>query len=248
MLSLLFSCILLIMILARYVNSRRKFLHWTDHNNSGSNSGTLSGGHAKSTTTSSHHHPSGGRPNKGMWDRWLLVRFTIAAVCLSIFEVTNTLFQIRAVTNAEDDAAAAAPDFSADRAKGAWIFFMPGVTPGLFIFVVFGTTKPLRRYMYEAIVPKRWQKKDEERSGGAAAAAAAVVTTTGSSRSDVDIGPPPVPPKDNAVTVVELHNYTNYDSSSSRGGMTTGRAFGDASRGDSDEFPILPGKNRTARY
>jgi hypothetical protein len=188
----------------------------------------------------SSHAPSGGKQNKGMWDRWLLVRFTIAFVSLSVFEVTNTLFQIRAVMNAESDAAASAPDFSAERAKGAWIFFMPGVTPGLFIFIVFGTTTPLRRYMYETIVPTRWQRQYRAERKAAAGGAA---------RSRSDTGPP-VPPKDD----LEMQPYHDNNLSKSQTGIVVrsvkgNREYGEeASRCDSDEFPILPGYKNPRRH
>ncbi|KAH9992259.1 hypothetical protein F4779DRAFT_609324, partial [Xylariaceae sp. FL0662B] len=39
---------------------------------------------------------------------------------------------------------------------------MPGVTPGLAIWIVFGLTKAFRQTMYERLLPKRWQRKGSE--------------------------------------------------------------------------------------
>ncbi len=75
-----------------------------------------------------------------------------------------------ATRNNTADAHAASPDLSVERARSTILLFMPGVTPGILLFVVFGTTKPFRDHMYATFVPKRWQK---DGSGAAASAAAA---------------------------------------------------------------------------
>lgn len=157
MLSLFFGCILMIAILGRYVHTKRKFAHWSqDASSTGHDLSVLEGGHGTESTARPR------RKQQGIWDRWLMVRFTIAFGALSVFEVTNTLFQLRSVTNAQADSGARAPDLSADKARASWVFFMPGATPGLFMFVVFGTTAPLRRHMYEAFVPRRWRRQKKE--------------------------------------------------------------------------------------
>ncbi|KAL2209794.1 hypothetical protein CC79DRAFT_1380030 [Sarocladium strictum] len=233
MLSLLCGCILMLMIVGRYVQSRRRFLHWSDNvGNSASNMGTSSNnntnsGSGKTTLTSSLPHANG-KQHRNMWDRWLLVRFTIAFLCLSVFEVTNTLFQVMAVTNRDHDAKSSAPDLSAERAKTTWLFFMPGVTPGLFIFIVFGTTTPLRKYMHETLVPKRWQRQHRKDRREDAEAVA---------RSGVHTGPP-VPPKDDDMVVVEMQVYRN--PALSKNQATSGTYREETSSLGSDEYPILP--------
>ncbi|KAK0390003.1 hypothetical protein NLU13_3576 [Sarocladium strictum] len=250
MLSLLFGCILMVMIVGRYVHTRRKFLIWSEQvGNSQSNIGTSSYDHtvttASKTNVTSSMPNAGGRRSRNMWDRWLLVRFTIAFLCLSIFEVTNTLFQIMSVTNADRDAQSTTPDFSAARAKRTWVFFMPGVTPGLFIFVVFGTTTTLRKYMYQKLVPKRWQRRHREEREAAAAAAASsssAAAAAAAARSGANTGPP-VPPKDGILVEVEMQVY--HQQGSSRDRATPGTDREDTDSIGSDEFPILPiQKNR----
>ncbi|EHA52307.1 hypothetical protein MGG_05800 [Pyricularia oryzae 70-15] len=248
MLSLLFGCMLMLLIFTRYVNSKRKFLHWGEDSNTGTYGtgtgtgveSTLDSAHrpatrdpkASTTTTVTSNAPR--RKRQGIWDRWLMLRFTIGFVALSIFEVTNTLFQIMAVTNANSDLAAAEPDLSPERASADWIFFMPGVTPGLFIFIIFGTTTPLRRYMRETLVPKGWrQRKDDDVERG--------LGSKLSTLRRADTAPTP-PPKDNVHVTSEIELSV---SSRMRGASRSGRSGngGDAVesvRSDSDEWPMLP--------
>ncbi|KLU90183.1 hypothetical protein MAPG_09147 [Magnaporthiopsis poae ATCC 64411] len=245
-----------------YVRSRRRFLHWTPNGGGGGGGGSagaessLESGVA-TTTTQTGSRKKSGRKQRGIWDRWLMVRFTVAFVALGAFEVTNTLFQIMAVTNAAADLAATEPDLSAERARRTWIFFMPGVTPGLFIFIVFGTTAPLRRYMWETFVPRRWRrggKREDEEANVATAAAERVQTK---SRAHVarppddedDVGPPP-PPKDDVVVVakgagsgsaseMEMHVY-GQRAGRPKDGATRAPRAGEVERPDSDEWPMLP--------
>jgi hypothetical protein len=87
-----------------------------------------------------------------------MTRFTIAFVVMGIFELTNMLFQFTGMSNSSKDASLSSPDFSIDRAKETTILFCPGPAPSYLLFIVFGTTKPFREYMYATFVPKRWQR------------------------------------------------------------------------------------------
>lgn len=46
---------------------------------------------------------------------------------------------------------------SAGRAIQTMILFMPGTTPGIFIFVVFGTTASSRKKLANLLIPKSWR-------------------------------------------------------------------------------------------
>lgn len=63
---------------------------------------------------------------------------------ISVFEVTNTLFQLQSINNNKKDATLAEPDYSLERAKSTLFLYLPGVTPGIFLFLVFGTTSGCR--------------------------------------------------------------------------------------------------------
>ncbi len=250
MLSLFFGCVLMVLILARYVYTKRKFSHWTADTPSDNIGGvsTLESGSAKSPapgTTGGSLTPTARTRNQGIWDRWLMVRFTIAFVSLSVFEVTNTLFQLMAVANAQSDYDAPEPKLSAEKAKESWLFFMPGVTPGLFIFIVFGTTAPLRRYMYEKFVPSRRQKKK------------AVITRIGeevtySWRRRSDMGPTP-PPKDypsRPGTGSPEYIQPRLTEGKSRPGPSpvSNCQLAEPDRSESDELPMLPIMRHDGRY
>lgn len=72
-----------------------------------------------------------------------------------MFEVTNTLFQVQSVVNTRKDADSLETDLSVERAKTTFFLFLPGNTPGIFVFLVFGTTAGCRKAMYDIFVPKR---------------------------------------------------------------------------------------------
>ncbi|KAK2595868.1 hypothetical protein N8I77_013660 [Diaporthe amygdali] len=153
MISLAIGSGLMIAVLIRYVRTRQKFTQWSPPNwNSGSNSG---GTVVTGSQDSSQRNLSGRR---GLYDRWLMVRFTIAFVSLAIFECTNTLFQVTALQNNIKDSKATAPDLSAGRAIQTLVLFMPGTTPGIFIFVVFGTTASSRKKLANLLIPKSWRE------------------------------------------------------------------------------------------
>lgn len=79
MISLAIGSMTMVAILLRYVKSRKQFSHWTPPGNSGATND--SGGTTQSSQT------GGTRKSKmpkrqGLYDRWLMVRFTIAFVML----------------------------------------------------------------------------------------------------------------------------------------------------------------------
>ncbi|KAL2288629.1 hypothetical protein FJTKL_03325 [Diaporthe vaccinii] len=154
MISLAIGSGLMIAVLIRYVRTRQKFTQWSPPDwNSGS---TSQGGTAATGSQDSSHRKLSGR--RGLYDRWLMVRFTIAFVSLAIFECTNTLFQVTALQNNIKDSKASAPDLSAGRAIQTMVLFMPGTTPGIFIFVVFGTTASSRKKLVNLLIPKSWRE------------------------------------------------------------------------------------------
>ncbi|ROV94061.1 hypothetical protein VMCG_08219 [Cytospora schulzeri] len=149
MISLAVGSSLMIAVLVRYVRTRQKFTQW---NPPKYNSTTAS--EAGTTTTGTQTN----KGRRGLYDRWLMVRFTIAFVMLAVFEATNILFQTTALTNDIHDAAASAPDLSAARAIQTLFLYMPGTTPGIFLFVVFGTTASSRRKLADLFSRESWHE------------------------------------------------------------------------------------------
>jgi len=80
-----------------------------------------------------------------------------------VFQVSTILFDQTARQNARKDVQAPRPDLSAERASLTFYLFLPGNTPGIALFVVFGTTATFRSYMYQIFVPRRWQQQRRTR-------------------------------------------------------------------------------------
>ncbi|TLS29368.1 hypothetical protein PpBr36_00942 [Pyricularia pennisetigena] len=98
------------------------------------------------------------------YDRWLVVRFSLAFLATGAFEFITIMFQTTwaariAVTHENREA-----DLSSDKAKLDFYLFIPGVSAGLLLFVVFGTTKVSRDYMWEKLAPRWLKKKRSERA------------------------------------------------------------------------------------
>ncbi|KAI0130259.1 hypothetical protein BJ170DRAFT_307871 [Xylariales sp. AK1849] len=155
MISLAGGCFLTAAILIRYIQSRRQLIAWNVRYDN-----------AQSTESIRSAAPRNSRSHRkercGIYDQWLITRFTIAFVVLSVFQLTNMLFQFAGMSNNHRDASAPAPDLSVDRAKQTTVLWMPGPAPSFLLFIVFGTTAPFRRYMYATFVPKRWRRMPEK--------------------------------------------------------------------------------------
>ncbi|KAK8040581.1 hypothetical protein PG991_000369 [Apiospora marii] len=134
-----------------YVQSRRQLLGWDVQY------GAASGSFGFSASNSQGHGQERRGKSRGIYDRWLMTRFSIAFVILSIFELSNMLFQFTGMQNSNKDATRSSPDISAERAKETAVLFLPGPAPSFLFFIVFGTTAPFRKHMYRTFVPKRWQ-------------------------------------------------------------------------------------------
>ncbi|KAK4149562.1 hypothetical protein C8A00DRAFT_18758 [Chaetomidium leptoderma] len=132
--------IMLFAILARYLHSRITLASWNV-------------GYGQSASG------SGARPRRTtIYDKWLVLRFSVAFGALSLFQIIVINFQLRAAaTNNNNNGAnvvPAEPDLSADRARGDFALFAPAPTAVLFAFVVFGTTRTFREYMWAVLVPR----------------------------------------------------------------------------------------------
>nr|XP_036588323.1 glycoside hydrolase [Colletotrichum truncatum]KAF6799696.1 glycoside hydrolase [Colletotrichum truncatum] len=150
------SGVLLIVILVKYIHTRRNLLSWNvgygQHSNSTKSSGTL----VIDTST--------GKRRQSIYDRWLVVRFSIAFVALAIFQVVTIMFQVSSARQNSRDFLNDGPDLSTERLHSDLILFLPGVSASLLTFVVFGTTKTFRDYMVTKLIPRRLRKWGRRRS------------------------------------------------------------------------------------
>lgn len=91
--------------------------------------------------TSKHTAERGPRTK---YDKWLIFRFTICFTILCIFEIFLIFYEVMGRSERTKLLNATAPDYSVGKAVTTELIFMPGVTTGLMIFLVFGTTGALR--------------------------------------------------------------------------------------------------------
>ncbi|TLD13542.1 uncharacterized protein PgNI_04087 [Pyricularia grisea] len=97
------------------------------------------------------------------YDRWLVVRFSIAFLASGAFEFLTIMFQTTWAARLAKTHRKMEADLSSDNAKLDFYLFIPGATAGLLLFVVFGTTKVSRDFMWEKLAPRWLKKKMRER-------------------------------------------------------------------------------------
>ncbi|KAK9778792.1 hypothetical protein SCAR479_04415 [Seiridium cardinale] len=152
MISLTLGAILLLFILGKYIHTRRQLLSWNVQYGNSTRSQTQS--QVRSGHDSRNSVGNVGRRASSIYDRWLMTRFAITFVMLSIFELFLILFQVSSTRITIPDEA---PDLSAAKAQSDFVLFMPGCLPSVLLFVVFGTTAPFREHMKKTFLPKRFQ-------------------------------------------------------------------------------------------
>ncbi|KAI0475454.1 hypothetical protein GGR56DRAFT_514296 [Xylariaceae sp. FL0804] len=171
--SLACGSLLMIAILFRYIQSRRKLVSFNPHNGFSTGSENSSSGNSSSGILPHRDTRRSRRRPKGMYDRWLMMRFTIGFVLLTIFQVTAVLFQRYSKQRTDEDLQSTGPDLSASRARQTLFLFLPGNTPGIAIFLVFGTTAAFRQHMRAAFswasaLPTARQRRQQQHHGGGA--------------------------------------------------------------------------------
>lgn len=174
------SMVLLIVILVKYINTKRQIegwrawyrRKWKGFRSSSRNILYPKAQQARSTTfpgNDSFEQISSSVRNESstsswdqkirysapaIYDSWLVTRLAILTVMLSGFILASVLTHLPQKADVERDARASEPDLSPGRASSNIVGYMPGVTPSLVLFVVFGTTRTLRQTMYERFVPR----------------------------------------------------------------------------------------------
>ncbi|KAL3424019.1 glycoside hydrolase [Phlyctema vagabunda] len=137
--------ILLAMILYKYIKTRRLTIRHTGHShwwascNSKDRSTQPTTGDALEALESPTSHPS-------VYDRALIIRFSIGFILLAAFETAIIVFAILQSGDYKRIAAAGRPDNSESGATIDILLFIPGVTASLVTFLVFGTTKSWQQY------------------------------------------------------------------------------------------------------
>ncbi|KAH9885958.1 hypothetical protein F4778DRAFT_493267 [Xylariomycetidae sp. FL2044] len=123
--SLPLGCIILLVILLKYIHTKRQLLSW----------------HVRYPNRREPDEPEQGRicgpegleQYQGIYDRWLVLRFTIAFVVLGVFQVTTILSEVGQWENHTREALGDEADLSTARATKDFIFFIPGVSISLLV-------------------------------------------------------------------------------------------------------------------
>lgn len=136
--SLLGGSTFLALTLWRFVQARRRVNASSDHSSAGvSHSATITGKQSDNRNLNP----------KVSSDRWLVIRFTIAFIILSIFEVCVILFEVVSYFRNTKATASDEIDLSTGSAQAEIAQFIPGVTASLVAFLIWGTTSPFRAQM-----------------------------------------------------------------------------------------------------
>ncbi|KAA8569151.1 hypothetical protein EYC84_000820 [Monilinia fructicola] len=155
--SLSIGSILMVLILYKYVKTRRLlFAHekrngWWGSSGTATASDTTGTGHGNVNANASSSVNDIGNGNhistrRSLYDRALITRFTIGFVVLLALEVVLIVFSLYSERNFQRLARSSSPDFSISGCITDIILFIPGVTTSLLVFLVFGTAKSSRQY------------------------------------------------------------------------------------------------------
>ncbi|KAM3075187.1 hypothetical protein ACMFMF_005866 [Clarireedia jacksonii] len=142
MLSMTFGSVCMVLILTKYVKTRRLLFSHERHNGWFGSSRTMTGVSTGTDATAAR------ATRRAVYDRALMIRFTTVFVILLIFEAVLIFFSLFSSNNFQLLAKASSPNFSTSGAITDILFFIPGVTTSLVCFLVFGTTKSFQQYKY----------------------------------------------------------------------------------------------------
>jgi hypothetical protein len=113
--------ILLLAILAKYIQTRRKLHRWTVRF-------PLPGIAAENGEEELDLNSE-----DSIYDSWLIVRFVISLLFIEAFQILTILSEVAQVNNNKKEALPPEPDISAARARVDFLEFIPGVSTGLLV-------------------------------------------------------------------------------------------------------------------
>ncbi|KAI0130915.1 hypothetical protein F4814DRAFT_148647 [Daldinia grandis] len=154
MISLTIGSILLIAILIKYIYTRRRLVSW--------NAQYLFSRRSQEAGGEIINVLDRGNGRQSIYDRWLVLRFSIAFVVLGVFQLVTVLLEVSQLSNHTMEKLGESANLSKERAKNDFLLFMTGVSTSLLVFVVFGTTRTFRKAIYKTFVPRKFQKKPNE--------------------------------------------------------------------------------------
>ncbi|CAJ2512055.1 Uu.00g076800.m01.CDS01 [Anthostomella pinea] len=155
--SLTGGSLLLLTLLVKYIQTRRLLVSWNAHCDSSRSSQDEIRDRDQEAipsirTLEREHYRS-------IYDKWLVIRFTIAFVLLGGFQIITITSEVLQLHNNTRETLGDAPNLSPDAAKVDFLLFMPGVSTSLLVFIVFGTTPTFTNSLYNTFIPKRFRRK-----------------------------------------------------------------------------------------
>ncbi|KAI0102386.1 hypothetical protein GGR51DRAFT_562559 [Nemania sp. FL0031] len=122
--SLTVGSILLLAILAKYIQTRRRTHRWTvRYPLPGSNNGNEGEDELDLNSEDS------------IYDRWLIVRFVISLLFIEAFQILTILSEVAQINNNKKEVLPSEPDTSAAHARIDFLEFIPGVSAGLLVSI-----------------------------------------------------------------------------------------------------------------
>ncbi|TGO52245.1 hypothetical protein BCON_0145g00270 [Botryotinia convoluta] len=152
LISLSTGSILMVLILYKYIKTRRLLFAHEKRNGWWASSGTATAtdttGISTGTGTGTGQSNANNRKiaRRSVYDRALITRFTIGFVIILAFEVVLIIVSLFSEQNFQKLAKSSSPDFSISSCITDIILFIPGVTASLLVFLVFGTAKSFTQY------------------------------------------------------------------------------------------------------
>lgn len=122
MISLSIGSLLLIAILIKYIYTRHRLISWNTRYLFSRRSGETDG-HILDILDG----------HQSIYDRWLVLRFSIAFVVLAVFQLITILSEISQLSHHTTEQLGEYADLSAARAINDFLLFMPGVSTSLLV-------------------------------------------------------------------------------------------------------------------
>ncbi|KAI1480704.1 hypothetical protein F4774DRAFT_424662 [Daldinia eschscholtzii] len=154
MVSLSIGSILLIAILVKYIYTRHQLISW--------NARYLFSRRSQEVGGEILNVLDRGDGRQSIYDRWLVLRFSIAFVVLGVFQLITILLEISQLSNHTMEKLGESANLSKERATNDFLLFLPGVSTSLLVFIVFGTTRTFRKKICEKFIPKMFRRKPIE--------------------------------------------------------------------------------------
>lgn len=164
MVSTTVGCIFLVLILYTYIHVHRRAV-------SNKNSGPMANmdvsfriNRSETDTSGMPTKPAPASDMRNMsYDRWLIARFLVCFFLTNVLQVCLIIYYMFTFDRNTSLTVQSGPDYSLHYAIDDLGITMPGVTSGLLIFIVFGTTAPFRREYRKWLQPCR--RKCQGRDG-----------------------------------------------------------------------------------